>query len=128
MDNVTATDQFFESCMMTPFITDEIFEQLAAPKRNIEDAIDWCELPLNVIFQVRFLIPVQTRYGNKVLLVLTSKEGLEIKVWSPLNVSKELKICTKSSNNTYIKSLGEKVGKTSSGRNKRYFDFETVYT
>ena len=104
-----------------------MFEQLAAPKRNIEDAIDWCELPLNVIYQVKFLIPVQTKYGNKVLLVLISKEGLEIEVWSPLNVSKELKICKKSNNNTYIKSLGEKVGKTSSGRNKRYFVFETAY-
>ena len=123
-----AFDQFLQDCMTTTsFISDEMFEEIAAPKRNMEDAIDWCELPINVIYQVKFLIPVQTKFGNQVLLVLISKEGLEIKVWSPANVSKELKICTKSSNNTYIKSLGEKVGKTSSGRNKRYYDFETAY-
>ena len=113
--------------MMMPFITDEMFEELATPKRNTEDAINWCDLPVNVIYQVKFLIPVQTKYGNQVLLVLINKEASEIKVWSPANVSKELKICAKSSNNVYIKPLGEKVGKTSSGRNKRYFDFETVY-
>ena len=46
------------------FITDEIFEELAAPKRNIEDAINWCELPANVIYQVKFVIPVQTKFGK----------------------------------------------------------------
>ena len=112
-------------CMTTLFITDEMFEELAAPKRNMEDAIDWYELPVNIIYQVKFLIPVQTKYGNKSLLVLNDKDGLEIKVWAPVNVSKELKIC--KNNNAYIKSLGEKVGKTSSGKSKRYYDFETVY-
>ena len=127
MDNVTI-DQLFLDCMESPvFITDEIFEELAAPKRNMEDAINWCELPTHVIYQVKFVMPMPTKYGKQVLLVLISKEGSEIKVWAPTNVSKELKICTKSSNNTYIKSLGEKIARTSSGRKKRYYDFETAY-
>ena len=128
MDRV-AIDQFFQDCMMTPiFITDEMFEELAAPNRNMEDAINWCELPINVIYQVKFVMPMPTKYGNQVLLVLISKDGYEIKVWAPANVRKELKICTRSSNNTYIKSLGEKIARTSSsGRNKRYYDFETAY-
>ena len=127
MDNV-AIDQVFLDCMESPvFITDEIFEELAAPKRNMEDAINWCELPTNVIYQVKFVMPMSTKYGNQVLLVLINKDGFEIKVWAPTNVSKELKLRTKLSNNTYIKSLGEKIAKTSSGRNKRYYDFETAY-
>ena len=121
MDSV-AFDQFLQD--WTSFISDEMFEEIAAPKRNMEDAIDWRELPINVIYEVKLLTPVQTKFGNKVLLTLVGKDGLENKVWCPTNVSKELKLCAKSS--TYIKSLGEKTGKTSSGRNKRYFDFETA--
>ena len=124
-------DRFLQEMMAEPFITDEMFEELVAPKRKektAEDTIDWCELPINVIYLVKFLVPVQTNYGTKILLMLTNQEGTEIKVWSPANVSKELKVSIKLSNNIYIKSLGEKIGTTSSGKRKRYFDFETAYT
>ena len=122
-------DRFLQEMMAEPFITDEMFEELVAPKRNektTEDTIDWCEIPINVIYLVKFLVPVQTNYGTKILLLLTNQEGAEIKVWSPANVSKELKVSIKLSNTIYIKSLGEKRGKTSSGKGKRYFDFEAV--
>ena len=124
-------DRFLQEMMMTePFITDEMFEELVAPKRKektaAEDTIDWCKLPINDIYLVKFLVPVQTNYGTKILLLLTNQEGSEIKVWSPANVCKELKVSIKLSNNIYIKSLGEKIGTTSSGKRKRYFDFETV--
>ena len=40
MDNAEI-DYFFQDCMMTQiFITDELFEELAAPKRKTEDATD----------------------------------------------------------------------------------------
>ena len=123
-------DRFLQEMMAEPFITDEMFEELVAPRRDEKttaNTIDWCELPINVIYLVKFLVPVQTNYGTKILLLLTNQEGSEIKVWSPANVSKELKVSIKLSNNIYIKSLGEKIGTTSSGKRKRYFDFETVY-
>ena len=138
MDNVTANDQLFESCMMdsvemdhflknymmTPiFITNEMFEQLVEQQRKtFEDVIDWSELPVNVIYLLKLI----SRNGNRNLLVLIDTQGVEIKVWPPANVTRELKTRTKTNNNTYIKSLGEKLGKTSSGRNKRYYDFEIV--
>ena len=138
MDNVTASSQFFESCTMnsmemdhflqsctmTPiFITDEMFEELVEQQRKtFEDVIDWSEVPVNVIYQLKLI----SRNGNRNLLVLIDYQGSEIKVWSPANVTRELKTRTKTNNNTYIKSLGEKLGKTSSGRNKRYYDFEIV--
>ena len=136
MDNVTASDQLFEApmmdtvdfdhflqkCMMTPiFITDEMFEHLVEQQRKtVEDVIDWSELPVNVIYQLKLI----SKNGNRNLLMLIDNQGLEIKVWSPANVTRELKTYTKTNNNTYIKSLGEMLGKTSSGRNKRYYDFE----
>ena len=140
MDNVTASgnnsimaqaqvDLYLQEMLAEPFITDERFEELVAPRRDEKTAantIDWCELPINVIYLVKFLVPVQTKYGTKILLLLTNQEGSEIKVWSPANVSKELKVSIKLSNTIYIKSLGEKTGKTASGKGKRYFDFETV--
>ena len=122
-------ERFLQEMMAESFITDEMFEELAASKRNEKTAantIDRCELPINVIYLVKFLVPVQTNYGTKILLLLTNQEGSEIKVWSPANVSKELKVSIKLSNTIYIKSLGEKTGKTSCGKGKRYFDFETV--
>ena len=117
-------DHFLNNYMMTPiFITNEMFEQLVEQQRKtFEDVIDWSELPVNVIYQLKII----SRNDNRNLLVLIDKEGVEIKVWSPANVTRELKTCTKSNNNTYIKSLGEKLGRTSSGRNKRYYDFEIV--
>ena len=111
--------------MMTPiFITDEMFEELAdLQRKTIEDVIEWSQLPIDVIYQLKL---IDSRNGNRNLLVLIDKEGVEIKVWPPANVTRELKTRTKTNNNTYIKSLGEKLGKTSSGRNKRYYDFEIV--
>ena len=121
-------DHFLNNYMMTPiFITNEMFEQLVEQQRKtFEDIINWSELPINVIYQLKLLLPIDSRNGNRNLLVLIDKEGVEIKVWPPANVTRELKTCTKSNNNTYIKSLGEKLGRTSSGRNKRYYDFEIV--
>ena len=117
-------DHFLNNYMMTPiFITNEMFEQLVQQQRKpFEDVIDWSELSVNVIYQLKLI----SRNGNRNLLVLIDYQGSEIKVWSPANVTRELKTRTKTNNNTYIKSLGEKLGKTSSGRNKRYYDFEIV--
>ena len=121
-------DHFLQNCMMTPiFITEEMFEQLVEQQRKtFEDVIDWSELSVNVIYQLKLILPIDSRNCDRNLLVLIDKEGVEIKVWPPASVTRELKTCTKTNNNTYIKSLGEKLGKTSSGRNKRYYDFEIV--
>ena len=105
-------DRYLQEMLVEPFITDERFEELVASKRDEKTAantIDWCELPIDVIYLVKFLVPVQTNYGTKILLVLTNQEGTEFKVWCPTNVSKELKVSIKLSNTIYIKSLGERL-------------------
>ena len=49
-----ATGQTFRDVMLTPiFISDDLFEELAAPKRISENAMDWSELPINVIYQIK---------------------------------------------------------------------------
>ena len=110
------------------FLSNEDFEYLAATKHVAEEAIDWCDLPINIVFRVHALMPIQTKWGGRVILELKSREGEEIKVWSPANVSKDIKCGMKlNGTNAYIKSLGQKEIRTSSGTKKRYFDFETVY-
>ena len=110
------------------FLSDEDFEYLTATKRVADEAIDWCNLPMNIIYRVHTLVPIRTKWGAHVILELRSREGEEIKVWAPGNVSKDLISGMKlKGTDAYIKSLGQKETKTSAGIKKRYFDFETVY-
>ena len=51
-------DRFLQEMMAEPFITDERFEELVASKQDDKTAantIDWCELPINVIYLIKFL-------------------------------------------------------------------------
>ena len=129
--NFTAEDQQQQPVVdfkVISFLSDEDFEYLIATKRVADEAIDWCNLPMNIIYRVHTLVPIQTKWGARVILELRSREGEEIKVWAPGNVSKDLKSGMKlKGTDAYIKSLGQKETKTSAGIKKRYFDFETVY-
>ena len=111
------------------FINDETFEYLAANRRATEEALDWFNLPINTIYRIEELIPMQTKWGSHAILELRSRDGSNIKVWAPANVIKELNSGMKVNMacDVYIKSLGEKKANTSTGVKKRYFDFETVY-
>ena len=114
---------------MISFLSDQDFEYLTATKRVADEALDWRNLPINIVYRVHALVPIQTKWGAHVILELRSREGEEIKVWAPCNVSKDLKCGMKlnSSADAYIKSLGQKETKTSAGAKKRYYDFETVF-
>ena len=114
------------------FLSDENFEHMAAATRLGEEAIilDWCHIPMNTVYRVQTLAPIETKWGPQVILQLRSREGDEIKVWAPNNVNKALKsgMKLKDTEDVYIKSLGQKEAMTSvGGKKKRYYDFETVY-
>ena len=111
------------------FLSDENFEQLAAIKRVTEEAIDWCDLPINIVYCVQTLIPIQTKWGARVILKLKNREGGKFKVWAPNNICRDLKsgMKLKGFEFAYIKSLGQKETTTITGARKRYYDFETVY-
>ena len=111
------------------FLSDENFEQLAAIKRVTEEAIDWCDLPINTVYCVQTLVPIQAKWGARVILELKNREGSELKVWGPSNICRDLKsgLKLKGVKVAYIKSLGQKETATITGGKKRYYDFETVY-
>ena len=109
------------------FISDEDFEALAARRRFEQEAICWKDLPTDGVFRVNQVLPVQTKWGGQLLLLLINNEGYEIKVWSPHSVKKELKNFDRIHGITYIKSLGEKERITNTGKRK-YYDFEVVLT
>ena len=117
------------STPLSSFLSDENFEHLAAAKRVSEEAIDWKDLPMNIVFRVHALVPIQPKWGAQVILELKNREGEEFKVWAPSNVYKDLKsgMKLKGTEDVYIKSLGQKEAKTNTGTKKRYYDFETVY-
>ena len=111
------------------FLSDENFEQLAATKRVTEEVIDWCDLPINVVYCVQNVVPIQTKWGARIILKLKNREGDKFKVWVPNNICKDLKagMKLKGFQFAYIKSLGPKETTTIAGAKKRYYDFETVY-
>ena len=118
-----------ECFQQTPFLSDENFEYISAAKRASEEAIDWADLPLHTVFRVHSISPIQTKWGMQSILELKNREGLEFKVWAPNNVDKDLKRGMKLEGcvDVYIKSLGQKETKSSSGIKRRYYDFETVF-
>ena len=128
--NTAPTVAAVEATAPHTFLSDSDFDQLAVTRRVAEEAIDWKNLPLNVVYYVHSTLPIKTKWGAQVILVVRNKDGDEIKVWTPSNVSKELKSVIKLNNNNsnvYIKSLGQKEAKTSTGGRKHYFDFDVVY-
>ena len=115
--------------LSSSFLSDENFEYMVNATRVSEEAINWKELPLHIVFRLQRIVPLRTKWGAQVVLELKNREGVELKVWAPSNVYQDLKSGMKlqGTKDVYIKSLGQKEAKTSAGTKKRYFDFETVY-
>lgn len=111
------------------FLSDEHFEQLVATKRVTEEAINWCNLPINIVYCVQTLVPIQANWGARVILELKNREGDQFKVWAPNNICRDVKagLKLKGVEVVYIKPLGQKETTTITGAKKRYYDFETVF-
>ena len=110
------------------FVSDADFEYLVESRHAAEEAIDWCDLPINIVYRVHGVLSIQTKWGARVILELRNREGEDIKVWAPANVSKDVKSGMKlEGTDAYIKSLGQKETRTSGGNKRRYFDFQTVF-
>ena len=129
MPTMASVPQHLDYTAPSSFLSDENFEYMAATKRVSEEAIDQKDLPVDIIYRVHAIVPIRTKWGAQVLLELKNREGVEFKVWTPNNVYKDLKSGMKlqGSADVYIKSLGQKEAKSSTGVRKRYYDFETVY-
>ena len=140
MDDAKFNADFFNPTMVSlpphqdytipsSFLSDENFEYMAAARRVSEEAIDWKDLPVDIIFRVLAIVPIRTKWGAQIIIELTNREGVQFKVWTPNNVHKDLKSGMKlqGSADVYIKSLGQKEVTSAMGVRKRYYDFETVF-
>ena len=86
--------------------------------------MNWKDLPINIVYRLDGVFPIQTKLSKEILLQLSDKDGYVISVWSPSNLKKALKT---GYGTTYIKSLGKKERITNSGKRK-YFDYQIVST
>ena len=109
------------------FINDQDFESLASVKRIGEEAINWKDLSLNVVYRVDVVLPLETKWGPQIILQLVDRDGNALKVWSPLSVKKAFKHLAKFNGKiVYIKSLGEKERIADGGGKRKYHDFEII--
>ena len=104
------------------FISQEYFNTLA-PKQFNDDVIFWKDLPVDVIFKVEQSYPVQTKWSEQLVLVLSTYEGTILRAYATTVIKKALK--NSSETTTYIRSLGAKRIVTNSG-NRKYHDFDIV--
>ena len=111
---------------MSSFPSDEHFDQCVELNKQARGAVDWKDLPTNVVYRVQPAV-IAVENGSKVLLHLVNRENEEIKVWILQSIISELKEMgmEKKEDITYIKSLGEKERKVGE-RKRKYFDYETV--
>ena len=112
------------------FLTDEEFDHMLQTKHEAEDAIGWKLLPENTVYRVERMTPIQTKWGSRCILLLRNAIGVEINVWAPSNVVRDLKSGFKLNGKdaaAFIKSLGKKEVNVIGETKKNFFDFETVY-
>ena len=106
------------------FISDLNFERLVLEKSDDPKAMYWLDLPINIIYKIDDVFPVQTKLSKEQLLLqLSDKDGNVISVWTPDNLKIELKNLRGTN---YIKSLGLKECITNNGRKRKYFDYQIV--
>ena len=130
-------DDFFlkDVCLSSlDFISDSEFERVVTERHELEDAIDWIDLAVGIIYCIQSMLAIKTRWGGpQVILKLRNRDGNEVKVWSPSNVNKEINTGIRLNRYTnrriYIRSLGQKEAKTNTGGGRKwYFDFDSVYS
>ena len=123
-----SSDNAVDFQVPTLFLSDADFDQLSTTRDIAEEAIDWCDLAVNIVYRVQEVVPVQTKWGARVIFKLLNREGENIKVWAPLNVSRDVRSGIKlNGDQAYIKSLGQKEVQISGGKKRKYFDFQTVF-
>ena len=106
------------------FISDLDFERSVAERKDDPEAICWTDLPINIIYKIDKVFPVQTKLRKEQLLLqLSDKHGNVISVWTPDNLKMVLKNLR---GKNYIKSLGRKECITNNGRKQTYFDYQIV--
>ena len=103
---------------MSSFPSDEQFDQCLAANKRAADALNWKDLPKQVVYRVQPQGSVETKRGADKVLELVNRENEEVKVWAPSSVVDALYSGPNVKKIPYIRSLGV--------RGKRKV-FETVF-
>ena len=112
------------------FLTDTDFDWYVSNKHQAEEAVGWKLLPVNVVFRVDKMTPVNSKWGVRTIIELRDSNGQVYKVWAPSNIVRDLKSGFKLNGKdclAFIKSLGEKETDVIGEVKKKFIDFETVY-
>ena len=68
---------------MSLFPTDNQFERCVAATNESSDAVQWKDLPRNVIYRVKPQGLIETTRGKDTLIELVDRENKQVKVWAP---------------------------------------------
>lgn len=112
---------------MTSFITDEQFETVITKQNTEGPALQWKELPLNVILKIVDRKYVNVNNTPAMILMLVDRNDTIYKVWTPERLCEEL--CRNYNNDAYsiyLKSKGAKESKNDIGR--WYYAYEIIKT
>ena len=91
---------------MSSFPSDEQFDQCVAESKRAAQAIDWKNLPTNVVYRVQPRGSVKTKRGSDTYLELVNRENEEVKVWAPPSLITTLYSAPPTKKIPYIRSLG----------------------
>ena len=91
---------------MSLFPSVEQFDQCVAESKRAAQAIDWKNLPTNVVYRVQPRGSVKTKSGSDTYLELVNRENEEVKVWAPPSVITALYSAPTTKKIGYIRSLG----------------------
>ena len=91
---------------MSSFPSDEQFVQCLAANKRAADALNWKDLPKQVVYRVQPQGSIETKRGTDTVLELVNRENEEVKVWAPSSVVDALYSGPNVKKIPYIRSLG----------------------
>ena len=91
---------------MSSFPSDEQFDQCLAANKRAADALNWKDLPKQVVYRVQPQGSIETKRGIDTVLELVNRENEEVKVWAPSSVVDALYSGPNVKKIPYIRSLG----------------------
>ena len=93
---------------MSTFPSDEQFDFCVAANKRASGALNWKDLPPQVVYRVQPQSSVETKKGGDTLVELVNRENSEVKVWVPPSLANTLCYDKDVGSNQvpYIRSLG----------------------
>ena len=93
---------------MSLFPSDKQFEYCVAENKRAAHALNWKDLPKQVVYRVQPQGSIETKRELDTLLELVNRENKEVKVWVPQSLANTLCYDDNTGSNRvpYIRSLG----------------------